>query len=90
MPAARYLVRGMVQGVGFRWFVLREAQRLELRGWVSNLRDGSVEVVVEGAPASVSELERALARGPSAARVERVEKSVTPHDVDIPKSFDVR
>jgi acylphosphatase len=86
----RYVVRGVVQGVGFRWFVLREAQRLELRGWVSNLRDGSVEVVAEGPPASLSELERVLARGPSAARVERVEKLVTPHDVDMPKFFDVR
>ena len=90
MSAVRYVVRGMVQGVGFRWFVLREAHRLELRGWVSNLSDGSLEVVAEGPPASLTELERALARGPRAARVEGVEKLVTPHDLELPKVFDMK
>src|SRR2546422_2497627 len=69
MAAHRYLVFGRVQGVGFRWFVLREAQRLGLRGFCSNLPDGTVEVVAEGEDAALAQLERALGRGPPAARV---------------------
>ena len=46
-------VRGMVQGVGFRWFVQREAARLGLDGWVANQVDGSVEVVAEGPDAAL-------------------------------------
>ena len=89
MPA-RYLVRGAVQGVGFRWFVLREAHRLDLRGWVTNLPDGSVEVVADGAAGSLEELQRVLARGPSAARVSGVEKTDAPHDITLPNFFDIK
>ena len=89
MTQARYLVRGRVQGVGFRWFVLQEAERLCLCGVVRNLRDGSVEVLAEGGPDALAELERALQLGPRSARVEGVEKSDVPHDVTIPKTFEV-
>ena len=44
------VVRGTVQGVGFRWFVQRVAARMELQGWVANRSDRSVEVVAEGPP----------------------------------------
>jgi acylphosphatase len=87
--AVRYLVHGRVQGVGFRWFVLREAHRLELQGWVRNLSDGSVEVVAEGAPDSLARLAQALSRGPSGARVSHVESSDVPHEREIPNSFDI-
>ena len=66
-------VRGAVQGVGFRWFVLREAARLGLTGWVANEPDGSVTVVAEGDPRSLARLEAILAEGPRGADVRAVE-----------------
>lgn len=70
---ARALVRGLVQGVNFRWFTQRRALDLGLRGFVRNLPDGSVEVVAEGERASVETLFDTLRVGPSAAIVESVE-----------------
>ncbi len=90
MAAMRFVVRGRVQGVGFRWWVWRQATRLGLRGLARNLRDGSVEVIVEGSDATLLELEGLLAQGPPAARVERVEKSQVPHEVPIPNGFDIK
>jgi acylphosphatase len=90
MAAARFLVQGLVQGVGFRWFVSRHAKRLGLRGLARNLRDGSVEVIAEGPEAALAELEQALQRGPAGARVSGVEKCDVPHEVVIPNSFDIR
>ncbi|MBI1967987.1 MAG: acylphosphatase [Gemmatimonadetes bacterium] len=89
MGATRYLVRGRVQGVGFRWFVWRQAERLGLRGWARNLPDGSVEVVAEGPAEILVRLEEALARGPVAARVDAVEKSELAHQTDLPSAFDI-
>jgi acylphosphatase len=71
----RFVVFGMVQGVGFRWFVARHARALGLRGYARNLPDGSVEVVVDGRSESLPELERLLLAGPANAQVERVERS---------------
>ena len=65
-------VRGRVQGVGYRYYVLGLARDLRLRGWVANAPDGSVEVVAEGAVDSIERLENALRSGPSGAVVERV------------------
>lgn len=62
-------VRGFVQGVGFRWFVEREAARLGLEGWVSNQADGSVEVVAEGDEASLAQLTSVLWEGPAGSSV---------------------
>jgi acylphosphatase len=87
--AARFLVQGEVQGVGFRWFVLREAERLGLRGFVRNLRDGSVEVIAAGTPEALWALERALGEGPRLARVAGVEKSDVPHELAIPNDFHI-
>lgn len=67
-----FLVRGRVQGVGFRWFVQREASELELRGWVRNTEDGDVEVVAAGAPEDLHELRLNLRRGPRGSRVDQV------------------
>ena len=67
------VVHGEVQGVGFRYFVQRRARDLGLRGWVRNNDDGSVELVAEGSPRALDELERAIGEGPRMARVTRVE-----------------
>ncbi len=67
-----FLVQGRVQGVGFRWFVHREASELELRGWVRNTEDGDVEVVAAGEPLDLDELRASLKRGPRGSRVDRV------------------
>ena len=67
-----FLVRGRVQGVGFRWFVHREASELDLRGWVRNTEDGDVELVVAGAEESLQELRGSLKKGPRGSRVDRV------------------
>ncbi len=66
-------VRGTVQGVGFRWFVVRQAGRLRLLGWVANQPDGSVSVVAEGPSEGLDELLRELEQGPPGARVSAVE-----------------
>ena len=67
------IVRGSVQGVGFRWFVQRAAGRLALRGWVANRSDRSVEVVAEGSPDALDQLLTALRAGPPSSHVDAVE-----------------
>ncbi|MGA7339344.1 MAG: acylphosphatase [Terracidiphilus sp.] len=67
-----FLIQGRVQGVGFRWFVQREAGELELRGWVRNTEDGDVEVVAAGEAADLDELRASLRRGPRGSRVDRL------------------
>ena len=74
----RYLVRGRVQGVGFRWFVEREAHMLGIAGWVRNNHDGSVEVLAQGTRDQLSGLHSRLREGPRAARVDAVEVSDAP------------
>lgn len=75
IEAKRYLVRGRVQGVGFRWFVEREAHMLGLAGWVRNNHDGGVEVLAQGTREQLSGLHSRLREGPRAARVDSVEVS---------------
>lgn len=66
-------VTGRVQGVGFRWWVRRQAVALKLTGWVMNADDErSVELVAEGEPAALDELERSVRTGPSGSRIESV------------------
>ena len=67
-----FLVKGRVQGVGFRWFVQREATELELRGWVRNTEDGDVEVVAAGDVGDLAELRQSLRKGPRGSRVDRL------------------
>ena len=67
------VVRGRVQGVGFRWFVRETARSLDLAGWVMNRRDGRVEVEAEGTADAIESLNRALNEGPDGAHVEQVE-----------------
>ena len=73
MKRVRAVVRGDVQGVGFRAATAHQAQRVHVAGWVRNLRDGSVEVEAEGTPEAVDGLITWLRRGPSLARVTAVE-----------------
>ena len=73
--AARFVVSGRVQGVGFRAATRREAQRLGLDGHAVNLPDGRVEVLAQGAARSLEALAEWLQRGPPLARVERVERT---------------
>jgi len=65
-----FLVRGRVQGVGFRWFVHREASELDLRGWVRNTEDGEVEIVAAGEEDNLEELRKSLKKGPRGSRVD--------------------
>ena len=65
-------VRGRVQGVGYRWFVVRAARRLGLTGWVANEHDGSVATVAEGDEPAIDEFAEALAKGPPGAIVSDV------------------
>ncbi len=73
-----YLVKGRVQGVGFRWFVHREAAALDLRGWVRNTEDGHVEVVAAGPPQALADLAAVLRKGSRGSRVD----AVLSHDLD--------
>ncbi len=69
----RAIVHGYVQGVGFRYFVVRQANASGLTGYVRNRWDGSVEVIAEGPRPLLESLLALLRRGPSEAEVERVE-----------------
>jgi len=72
--ARRFIVRGRVQGVGFRWFVEREAHILGISGWVRNNSDGSVEILGQGSQEQLLGLRSRLRQGPRAARVDDVEE----------------
>ena len=73
--ARRFVVRGRVQGVGFRWFVEREAHMLGIAGWVRNNADGSVEVLAIGTRDQLSGFRGRLQQGPRASRVDDVLES---------------
>ena len=73
--ARRFVVRGRVQGVGFRWFVEREAFLLQIAGWVRNNPDGTVEVLAQGTREQLAGLHSRLREGPRAARIDEVEMS---------------
>jgi acylphosphatase len=87
--ATKWIVSGRVQGVGFRWFVLRRARALELVGWARNLADGRVEVVAIGPKESIAALDADLKTGPRLSRVDDVESSEYQHDMSCCKSFDI-
>ena len=72
MQAKRYWISGTVQGVGFRFFAVRVAQRLGLAGYTRNLRDGRVEVYAVGDAEQLSSLHSELERGPRGAVISAV------------------
>jgi acylphosphatase len=86
MHARRFFVRGRVQGVGFRWFVEREAHMLGIAGWVRNNADGAVEVFAQGTSEQLASLRSRLQQGPRAARVDNVDESETHLSQDL-KTF---
>ena len=67
-----YQIEGRVQGVGFRWFVHREAAEIGLKGWVRNTDAGHVEAVAAGGAEQLEELEAAMRKGSRGSRVDRV------------------
>lgn len=87
--STRFLVSGMVQGVGFRWFVARHARALGLAGYARNLPDGRVEVVVSGPDDALPALERLLREGPANAQVQTLERSLEPNAVSRGNTFDI-
>jgi acylphosphatase len=84
------IVRGRVQGVGFRWFVREEARRRDLAGWVQNRPDGGVEVAAAGPAAALEAFEAQLRIGPSGAHVTQLESigdSINESNVALAKPF---
>lgn len=75
MTRARFVVRGLVQGVNFRAAAAREAMAHGLTGCVWNRADDAVELIAEGDAHSVDSLQEWLARGPRLAKVEHVDRS---------------
>lgn len=86
----QYLIRGGVQGVGFRNFVSLRARALGLAGWVRNLPDGRVEVVATGDLSALTALESQLREGPPLARVDAVDKFEILDEVSRSKTFDIK
>lgn len=87
LVARHALVSGRVQGVGFRWHARAKAEELGLAGWVRNLPDGRVEILIEGEAEPVRAYLAWLARGPTAARVSDV--AVSERACEGSTSFDV-
>jgi acylphosphatase len=78
MVARRFLISGIVQGVGFRFFVMRAAARHHMLGTVRNMPDGRVEVVAEGERAAMDEFKKDLSTGPLLAEVSDIEETDLP------------
>ena len=78
LEVKHFLVKGRVQGVGFRWFVHREAAEIGLRGWVKNTDEGHVEIVAAGKAEQLTELKAALHKGSRGSRVD----AVLDHDLE--------
>jgi acylphosphatase len=88
---SRFLVSGLVQGVGFRWYVARHARALGLAGFARNLADGRVEVVAAGPDAArLDRLESLLRTGPAHSQVEGVQREDGITAALPPGSFDIR
>jgi len=88
MKTYRYLISGRVQGVCFRHYTVREAERLGISGTVRNLPDDSVEVFAQGNEAEITRFESFLHIGPRSAQVERVEREVFDQD-EVFRGFDI-
>jgi acylphosphatase len=78
--AVRLIVKGRVQGVGYRWWAIEQARRLGVAGWVRNRRTGSVEILAIGPEDAIAQLAEACRQGPRAAAVSSVERSAAEDD----------
>lgn len=76
MTARRYLIKGFVQGVGYRYFAVRAAARHQVKGYVKNLESGDVEVFAQGSVEILDAFKNDLAAGPSMAVVSEIEETV--------------
>jgi acylphosphatase len=86
-----FLIRGRVQGVGFRWFVQREASELGLRGWVRNTDAGDVEVLAAGQPEDLDELRTELRNGSRGSRVDQlIEHELDESESTTLKDFEIQ
>jgi acylphosphatase len=86
-----FLIRGRVQGVGFRWFVQREAAELALRGWVRNTDSGEVELVAAGDPEALADLRTELHKGSRGSRVDAViEHELADTEAESLKPFEIQ
>jgi acylphosphatase len=74
MAARRFIVRGRVQGVGYRYFAVGAARSAGVTGTVRNLSDGSVEAIAEGSPAELARFRQLLEKGPAFSRVTSVDE----------------
>ncbi|NOT06942.1 MAG: acylphosphatase [Gemmatimonadales bacterium] len=86
----RYLISGMVQGVGFRWFTQAEGNRLGVSGWVRNLPSGQVEAVARGTASQLDAFESMLRQGPDGAFVTDLHFSENSDDLTGLTSFEIR
>jgi acylphosphatase len=89
MASMHIVITGKVQGVGFRWFARVNARRLELKGWVRNLDDGSVEIAASGSQERLDLFRRQLTQGPEGARVDSIAE-VEPVGEDLDSPFTMR
>lgn len=87
--AKRFFVSGMVQGVGYRFFAVRSAERLGVTGWVKNLRDGRVEAYAMGTPKALKDFRQELERGPAGATVDDVREEQAEIDPQFASGFAV-
>jgi acylphosphatase len=85
-----YRITGRVQGVGFRYFTTKKAEALNLNGWVKNMPDGSVEVMLSGDEKSIEEMLKNLREGPRSARVEKINEISSTDKPEKFNSFTVR
>jgi acylphosphatase len=77
MKQARHIrIHGKVQGVGYRFYATRVARRLGLKGWIQNLRDGSVAALIEGEPEAIDEWIDDVREGPRYAEVTQIDQEV--------------
>ena len=89
MPTVHLAISGVVQGVGFRWFVRERARRWGLAGWVRNRDDGTVELAAAGSDEAVDALVKAVRSGPPGASVRDVAKLPADDLGELPQPFAV-
>jgi len=87
--ARRYLVSGIVQGVGFRYYTQDEAEQLRLSGFVRNLRDGRVEVYAIGLPENLARFRTTIERGPRGAMVKHVAEEPAEIKAEFAEEFSI-